>query len=385
MITNNTKGNEMRFRKKHFSLSVKNISAFLLFWLMNGYVLGTGLLIGPVRWIVDYSKTQSWSQSTEDIIVKIVMVILVILSFIISLFMTRSFLKSDSIVKRIILFLFPLIFSAGAVWLWMNPRLMQNERNISETITRNGSEFVFGSFPEEAKIRLLKEKNFTAIISLMHEAVVPFEPKLIEEEKESCKKAGIELINIPMLPWISENEEALNRLREIALKKPGKYYVHCYLGKDRVNIAKRVIEISNQLASINSELKTRLIEDLEEFERGAIIKLEKDVYFTPFPTDDEFLGYILNGSFKNVISLLDPKDAEDLKLIAKEKKFFETFKIPFENYPIRPNNINKKELNREVEKIMKMDRPILIHSFKTNSPQAEIFISAYNTIKSQNK
>ncbi|MEK6552180.1 MAG: hypothetical protein AABZ54_01850, partial [Bacteroidota bacterium] len=84
------------------------------------------------------------------------------------------------------------------------------------------------------------------------------------------------------------------------------------------------------------------------------IKLEKDVYFTPFPTDDEFLGYILNGSFKNVISLLDPKDAEDLKLIAKEKKFFETFKISFENYPIRPNNINKKELNHEVEKIMKM-------------------------------
>jgi protein tyrosine phosphatase (PTP) superfamily phosphohydrolase (DUF442 family) len=97
------------------------------------------------------------------------------------------------------------------------------------------------------------------------------------------------------------------------------------------------------------------------------------------------MGYILNGSFKNVISLLDPKDAEDLKLIAKEKNFFETFKIPFENYPIHPNNINKKELNREVEKIMKMERPILIHSFKTNSPQAEIFISAYNSIKSKNK
>ncbi len=374
----------MSLRKKDFSLSFKSILLLLLFWLMNGYVLGTALLIGPVRWIADYSKMHSWSQSAEDIIVKIVMVMLVILSFIVSLFMTRSFFRSDSIFKRIILFLFPLILSVGAVWLWMNPSLMQKDNNISETIAKNGSEFVFGSFPEEAKIRLLKEKNFTAIISLMHEAVVPFEPKLIKEEKESCKNVGIELINIPMLPWISENEEALNRLKDLALNKPGKYYVHCYLGKDRVNIAKRVIETSNQTAAINSELKTRSIEDLEEFERGAIIKLEKDVYFTPFPTDDEFMGYILNGSFKNVISLLDSQNAEDLILIEKEKKFFETFKIPFENYPIHTKNINKKELKAEIEKIIKMARPILIHSFKTNSPQSEIFISAYNSSRAQN-
>ncbi|NJD22143.1 MAG: hypothetical protein FIA82_05675 [Melioribacter sp.] len=374
----------MSFSKKYFSLSFKSLLLLLLFWLMSGYVLGTALLIGPVRWIADYSKMQSWPQSTEDIVVKIVMVILVILSFIISLFITRSFLRSDNIFKRIILFILPLILSAGAVWLWMNPSLMQKESNISETIAKNGSEFVFGSFPEEAKIRLLKEKNFTAIISLMHEAVVPFEPKLIKEEKESCKNVGIEIINIPMLPWISENKEALNRLKDLALHKPGKYYVHCYLGKDRVNIAKRVIETSNQTAAINSELKTRSIEDLEEFERGAVIKLEKDVYFTPFPTDDEFMGYILNGSFKNVVSLLDPKNPEDLILIEKEKNFFETFKIPFENYPLRPGKTNKRELENEIKKIMKTDRPILIHAFKTNSPQSEMFISAYNSSKTRN-
>jgi len=374
----------MDFNKKYFSLSFKSILLLLLFWLMNGYVLGTALLIGPVRWIADYSKMQSWPQSTEDIVVKSVMVLLLILSFIISLFITRSFLRSDNIFKRIILFILPLILSVGAVWLWMNPGLMQKESNISETIAKNGSEFVFGSFPEEAKIRLLKEKNFTAIISLMHEAVVPFEPKLIKEEKESCKNVGIELINIPMLPWISENEEALNRLKDLALNKPGKYYVHCYLGKDRVNIAKRVIETSNQTAAINSELKTRSIEDLEEFERGAIIKLEKDVYFTPFPTDDEFMGYILNGSFKNVVSLLDPKNPEDLILIEKEKNFFETFKIPFENYPLRLGKISKRELENEIKKIMKIDRPILIHAFKTNSSQSEIFISAYISSKTRN-
>ena len=375
----------MSFGKKYFSFSFKNISMLLLFWFMIGYVLGTGLLIGPVRWIVDFSKGQSWTQSTEDIIIKIVIVLLVILSFVISLLTTRSFLRSDSILKKIILFLIPLLFSAGAVWLWMNPGLMQKDSNINEKISSNGSEFVFGSFPEEAKIRLLKERNFTAIISLMHEAVVPFEPKLMKEEKEFCKNVGIELINIPMLPWISENEEALRKLKELALNKHGKYYVHCYLGKDRVNIAKRVIETSNQKAAINSELKTRSIDDLEEFERGKIIKLENGVYFTPFPTDDEFMGYILNGSFKNVISLLDPLDAEDLKLIEKEKKFFETFKIQFENYPIRSKNVNKKELKNEVEKIMKMDRPVLIHAFKTDSPGSEIFISAFNLNKTQHK
>src|SRR3989339_1870809 len=117
----------MSFRKKYFSLSFKNVLMLLLFWFMNGYVLGTVLLMGPVRWIVDYSKTQNWSQSAEDIIIKIVMVLLLILSFILSLFMTRSFLRSDSVFKRVMLFLFPLIFSAVAVWLWMNPGLMQKE------------------------------------------------------------------------------------------------------------------------------------------------------------------------------------------------------------------------------------------------------------------
>ena len=373
----------MSFRKKYFPPSFKNILLLFLFWLMNGYVLGTVLLMGPVRWIANYSKTQNWSQTTEDIFVKIAITLLGILSFIISLFMTRSFLRLESILKRIILITIPLILSAGTVWLWMNPGLMQKNSDISENIKTNGSEFVFGSFPEKEKIRLLKEKNFTAIISLMHEAVVPFEPKLMEEEKESCKNVGIELINIPMLPWISENENALNRLKDLALNKPGKYYVHCYLGKDRVNIAKRVIETSNKTAAINSEIKRRSIEDLDEFERGAIIKLEKDIYFTPFPTDDEFMGYILNGSFKYVISLLDPQNAEDLMLINKEKFFLETFKIPFENYPIRIGSINKDEIKREIEKIVKMDRPILIHPFKTNSPQAEIFISIYNSIKTK--
>lgn len=371
----------MRFRDKFFMPSFKYFFVLLLFWIMSGFVLGTGLLMGPVRWIADLSKAQNWVQSTEDSIVRIVMAFLAIISFFISMFMTRAFSRSENISKKIILFLFPIILSASAVWLWMNPKLMQSENNISETIKREGSEFVFGSFPEEAKIKLLKDGDFTGIISLMHEAVVPFEPKLIEEEKESCKKVGIELINIPMLPWISENEEALKRLKEIALNKPGKYYVHCYLGKDRVNIAKRVIETTNQNVAISSELNSRSIDDLEEFERGAIIKLENGIYLTPFPTDDEFMGYILNGAFKNVISLLDPNDSEDLILIDKEKKFFDTYKIPFLNYPIRPNRVNKKELTAEIEKIKKMDRPILIHSFKTNNPQTEIFVSAYHSIK----
>ncbi|GAH26836.1 unnamed protein product, partial [marine sediment metagenome] len=61
--------------------------------------------------------------------------------------------------------------------------------------------------------------------------VIPFEPYLIRKEKRNAKIAGIELIEIPMLPWVSSNEEAIKQIELIASESDNKkYYIHCYFG-----------------------------------------------------------------------------------------------------------------------------------------------------------
>ena len=71
--------------------------------------------------------------------------------------------------------------------------------------TRAGSSFTFGPYPTEDRLAALERDGYTAVISLLHPAVVPFEPKLIADETAAAERVGIEFIHLPMLPWIADN------------------------------------------------------------------------------------------------------------------------------------------------------------------------------------
>ena len=86
----------------------------------------------------------------------------------------------------------------------------------------------------------LKREGFT-IVSLLHPAVVPFEPKLISDEKKLAESIGVPLIHVPMLPWVSGNQEALATIRQLAADRTRHFYVHCYLGQDRVRVVRHAI------------------------------------------------------------------------------------------------------------------------------------------------
>ncbi|PKL83709.1 MAG: hypothetical protein CVV24_03745 [Ignavibacteriae bacterium HGW-Ignavibacteriae-3] len=369
----------MGFGKRFFEINIKSIFYLLLSWLSLGYFLGTLTLIGPVRWAINYAAEHNWAQSDQDLLVKGIIVGLVIISFISALFVTRLLVLSEGYFKKFLVFFVLAALSGFSVWLWVNPKLIQADIKNTAVVKNDGTEFVFGQYPDEYELRELKKNNFTAVISLLHEAVVPFEPKLLKDEIEACERVGIELINIPMLPWISSNEGALNELRALSQSARGKYFVHCYLGKDRVNLAKRIIEITNSSAKIASNLNSRSIEELGKFERGEIIKLEEGVYVTPFPTDDEFVGYILNGSFKNIVSLFNPEDPADTSWTNKETKLCSTFDIPLHYYPLTERTSGKTRLAKLAEKIGEMDRPVLIHAYFSDSPYVKKFIDYYNS------
>ena len=118
-----------------------------------------------------------------------------------------------------------------------------------------------------------------------------------------------------MLPWVSNNEESLEKIRDLARKGEGTYYVHCGLGRDRVNIVKRVIESmhseSNARVSATTDLKQALGFDMrtEEFERGLLMKVRDGAWVVPFPNKEEFFGFIIQGEPGHVLLVLDPTDA----------------------------------------------------------------------------
>jgi protein tyrosine phosphatase (PTP) superfamily phosphohydrolase (DUF442 family) len=270
--------------------------------------------------------------------------------------------------------------TAGFIWLWMHPSLIQmGNREITEEKTGN-TEFFFGPYPSTEDLLRLKEEGYTAVISLLHPAVVPFEPKLLTDEQEAASSTGLKLIHIPMLPWVSDNKTSVEEIKNIAQYGAGKYYVHCYLGKDRVNVVKRIIH--NYGASLNYQEidSTRILNETVVFERGKIYKIDEGVYLSPFPTDDEILRFILNGSIKKVVSLLNPQNPPDTMWINKEEKILSANLMPYETLPIEDNPLNSKKIFEIARVIKQMPRPLLIHAFLSNSPQTDAFIREYKKL-----
>ena len=117
------------------------------------------------------------------------------------------------------------------------------------------------------------------------------------------------------------------------------------------------------------------------FERGKIFKIDEGVYLSPFPTDDELMRYVLNGSIKKVVSLLNPKHPPDTMWINREQKILNSNLVPYELLPIdlkSPTYENK--LIEIAKKIKNMPRPLLVHAFLTKSSQTDAFIEEYKKL-----
>src|SRR3981081_2947245 len=228
------------------------LGTFFYMWLLVGLVLGTAVLVGPVRVIPEGMGRAGWEQSSQDH----VLIVVILLYLVFSLLLTRwivgiMFRARNRNTRWAIAAVFTLL-AAGTAWEWSNPaKLLTGIAGGGEGGTYNragGAEFIFGAYPDDAKLEALKKAGVTAIISLQHPGVV-IEREGISAERDPTKKLNLQFIQAPMLPWVSDNEESLQKLREIARTGKGKYFVHCGLGRDRVNVAKRVIEAEgNKLA-----------------------------------------------------------------------------------------------------------------------------------------
>jgi protein tyrosine phosphatase (PTP) superfamily phosphohydrolase (DUF442 family) len=349
-----------------FKLTFKNIGLFAFIWLTIGFALGFAVLMGPVRWVANYSRENNYSDSREALLIKGLIGVFIILSFIVSLLLSSGVIKSKSKYTKIVIPVVCLALAVFAVSKLLNP---QNLKGLASARTNtDNKQFTFGSYPTIDELETLKNEGYTSVISLLHPAVTPFEPVLLEEEKVNCKKVGLSIISIPMLPWVSDNEEALNKIKQLAKSNEGKYYVHCYLGKDRVNVVKRIISTYNKSVEfVPEKSNARSLESVTSFERGAITQISKGVFFTPYPTHEEYTGYLVAGGVQQVISLMDTTDNEQKGRIDEERKLLSTYHIPFKIITIQSAK-DKKELAILKQAIATMPKPLVIHRFFSNKP-----------------
>lgn len=360
--------------KIQFAAITQSWFYFAFIWLCAGFASGTLILLFPLRWWINTVRANQFAEIYE----RLGVIGFILLLFLLSFWLSRKLFNWQKQQQRLVISFisgfFPLVFALAALMLLLQPQFI----NTTSEQQQVSQQFTIGSYPTEEKIKELKAEGYTGIISLLHTAVVPFEPVLLAQEKAAALKYDIKLVEAPMLPWVSDNTASLKIIEGIIRTNQGKYYIHCYLGKDRVNLVRNLISRLAGEALIEAEAHTarRTFEQMGNFERGDLYRLSKDIYLTPYPTKEEFLAFFLAGNVKTVVNLLDSTDVDDQKRIVEERDILKNGAIDFKNYTfhaIMPQN----ELLAMVDSVLKLPKPIVIHHWNTTCPEAVLFMKLY--------
>jgi hypothetical protein len=361
-------------------------------WLLIGLVLGTAVLVGPVRLITEGMGRAGWEQSSQDH----VLIVVILLYLVFSLLLTRwivgiMFRARNRNTRWAIAAVFTLL-AAGTAWEWSNPaKLLAGIAGGGDGGSYNvvgGAEFIFGAYPDEPKLDSLKKAGVTAVISLQHPGVV-IEREGISAERDATKKLHLEFIQAPMLPWVSDNEESLEKLREIARKGKGKYFVHCGLGRDRVNVAKRIIEAEGIKIAQSSDLKTAtgFADRPDPFERGSLAHLEPGKWLIPYPNKHEMFGFILGGQAGMVVSLLDATDPQQAAWNADMEKLLKEYAVPFIMRPLPENDVVRATVIAKEVRALRSPVTVIVPQTpnedgkpRTHTQAALGFIAAYGLL-----
>jgi len=360
---------------------MKRIISLLFLWLCWGFALGTVTLLILLRVVLNYTRRHNWPENRENLVVYAFMALLALVSFAIAYYSVRRLNDPLRSMGRGKFYAVPVILAIIAVWVMMNPSLVNIDKSKSHELS---AQFTIGPYPDEDKMKELKDQGFTTLVSLLHPAVVPFEPKLMHDEAENAEQMSMKLVSIPLLPWISDNQASIDSLRQLIRHAKGKYYIHCYLGKDRVNVARRIIvqEAGNNKEGIavETQIAHRRLDDIRSFERGAVYKLDSNTWLTPMPTREEYFGYIIASNFNQVVSILDFSEPGYKEVIRQEQDWLQPYNIPLKVYNI-PGDAGEQKIKRILDSIRAMQRPLLIHTFRTDLPVAQTILKGYKEIK----
>ena len=330
-------GTRMRYSKPS---TAQFFATFGYAWFTIGLFTGTLVLVLAVRGILDVLQRLGWEQAAENRLLIGVILLFIGLSFLLARRVVRFLFRQTTTTRRLMLVGLA-VPAALCVYAWSNPArfLAKYAGTAGSTFSmKNGPKFVFGAYPDEDRLKELKMEGVTSVVSLQSPAVL-VEISGISEERGAAARAGLSFIEAPMLPWVSDNTESLDKIKQLALHGKGTYYVHCGLGRDRVNIAKRVIEAlqpqssahvassSDMIAAAGFERRT------EVFERGMPMKVREGFWVVPYLNEAEFYGFVLQGQPGHLIIVVDPTNAEQRGWLADVEKKMKQYAVAYTSVP----------------------------------------------------
>ena len=348
---------------------LRGAALFLLLWATSGFALGTLVLLGPVRWLTDALRAAGVGPGLEDTVMAGVILLFTAISVAVAAWLYRRVRDARRAGVRLGVPAGCVATAGIALWAWLHPGLVTPTVG---DVAAPDARFVVGPYPDADALRELEAAGYTAVISLLHPAVVPFEPRLLAREREAARDAGIELIHAPMLPWIGDNDDAIRKIRELAERDSGRYYVHCYLGRDRVRVAARVARQAGASVTFLDEVRGRdlALAETALWERGPIYHFGDSVFVAPYPTDEEFLAFVLASDLAVVVSLLEPSVPRDTAWIRRERDALGAVDLPLVLFPI-PRRPGPDTLSALVDRIRTLPRPTLVHGFRSPSTRMD--------------
>lgn len=368
------------------------LGTFFYMWLIVGLVLGTAVLVGPVRLITEGMGRAGWEQSSQDHVLIVVILLYLVLSLLLTRWIVQVMFRARNRNTRWAIAAVVTLLGAGTAWEWSNPAKLlagiAGGGNGGTFHVAGGAQFIFGAYPDEPRLEELKRQGVTSVISLQHPGVV-IEREGISAERDATKKLQINFIQAPMLPWVSNNDESLQKLREIARTGKGVYYVHCGLGRDRVNVAKRIIEAEGKKIALGEDIKaaTGFADRPTPFERGSLAHVDHGKWLIPYPNKHEMFGFVLGGQAGTVVSILDPLDSAQAAWNREMEPLMKEYAIPFLMRPL-PGSDAAKAL-QIAQEIKAMPEPVTVIApatpwedgrARTHSDAAVAFLKAYGQI-----
>jgi hypothetical protein len=339
------------------------VGSLFYLWFVIAFVLGTAVLLFPVRWLTSALQARGASQTLENVLVIGLVLAYVVASVVIALRVNRYVCNHPRPRMRWTIVGLATMVAVLTAWSWRNPGKMLSSMagggDMAAVKTATGAVFEFGAYPDIERLKALKASGVTTIISLQDPNVV-VEREGIAEEIRAAKEVGLELVQAPMIPWFSENTESLNKIRTIAMTGTGKYYVHCGLGRDRVNVARNLIEgLGLKTASGLGYRQALGFESRTwDFDQGSLISLDPGVWLIPFPLPEEMMGCIFEGRPGQVVVLLDSAKAPQDSMLREVHRLFPPYGVRFT--VMSPNK------PAEAAAVVKgMKRPVTIIAYRT--------------------
>lgn len=347
------------------------IGGFLYVWLMVGFFSGTAVLLWPAGWLSSGLQRAGWEQASQNHALKALIFVWFLATIPVTQWLVRRMFRGGR-ASAVAIPLATTVLAGAAVAEWMNPAHMLARvagGASGEVRMEGGAHFLFGPYPDRARLAELKKQGVVAVVSLQHPAV-PIEVPGITEERRLAAEMGLRFIHAPMLPWISNNEGSLRVVRDLVRSGKGKYYVHCGLGRDRSAVVQRLVESMGARQVVTGQRKApltfadrkRQAEEgtvpTEAFERGKVAEVEPGVWLIPHPNDHEMFGYMLAGQVKHVVSVLDPASPEQRPWLDQQRRAFAQYDVPTTYLPLAAND--RARAAEIVKAVRGLPRPLAV-------------------------